>query len=128
MQLGHVEAITHALNALIDVPSVPVAIGVRRWVRALEPHLEEFEEVRQAIIERYAEKDEDGEMVIDGGSVTLSDPEAFAKEMQELIETEVELDCKPLSTDVLEGVLEDNPHLPISARTLLVLSEYGVVA
>lgn len=129
MVLGHLEIVGQALNTLLDVPSVPVAIGVRRWVRAMEPHQKEFEEVRLDIIGRHAEIDDDGELVIDdAGNVTLRDPEAFAEEMRELVETEVDLDCKPIPADVLEGVLEVNPHLPISARTLLVLSEFGVVA
>ena len=87
---------------------------------------------KQKLIEKYAnryekdgeEKDKEGkvikkwkkgDMVGDGRSVSLSDVEGFTKEINELIEIELDLNMKPILLD-----FDVEPSLTIEEMTLLL--------
>ena len=60
----------------------------------LKEIVDNFEEARQALVKSLADKDENGEPIVENGNYVIKDKEKLNKEFMELqtIETEIELD------------------------------------
>ncbi|AUO78989.1 hypothetical protein [Salinibacter phage M8CC-19] len=84
-----------------------------------ESEVQSFEKVRQEILERYAEKDENGEMITETGpqgeTPVFEDAEAVQEELQMLIEGEVEIQVHEMEMDPLLQ------HDAISGRDILAI-------
>ena len=70
---------------------------------------------KQKLIEKHAKK-KDGEIVQDGNAVTLENPETFTKELNEILDIEIEFEWEPLKLD-----LSKEPNLTIEEMTILIL-------
>lgn len=90
------ETIT-ALNALIELDiNATTAFKLSRIIKELSSIVEDKLKMEKKILDKWVEKDENGENVIpldkDGnaleGSVNITNPESFTKEMTELMEIE----------------------------------------
>jgi len=81
----------------IDLPVKP-AYWLSRFTNKVVNEAKAFDTVRMKLIDKYSEKDEKGKPVIDDKSkeYKLVDREAFAKEFEELVEQEFEIDYKPV--------------------------------
>jgi hypothetical protein len=81
----------------IDLPVKP-AYWLSRFTNKVVSEAKAFDTVRMKLIDKYSEKDEKGKPVIDDKSkeYKLVDREAFAKEFEELVEQEFEIDYKPV--------------------------------
>lgn len=99
-----------ALDALVKVAalSMPItlALRVRRLIRILRPDGIEIETERQALIEKYVDRDAAGtpKPALDGnqnpipGRLALADPEAYGRAENELFSGQLEVDVEPLTT------------------------------
>lgn len=90
-----------ALNKLLDVDiNANVAFRLMRIIKEISSIVEDKNKMEQIIINKYAEKDENGNLTqtkdengntIEGG-VTIADMNSFSKEMSNLMETENEIE------------------------------------
>lgn len=100
--------------------SLKMAIDVANVVQAFSKPFEITEKKRMAIISKYAEKDENGEPIVqEGGTVHISDVQEFNNEIVELMNTDLDIDCKPLDLDILA-----NEDIKIKANEYLLLKEF----
>ena len=92
--------------SLLHTARMPARLGlqVRRIVRAIAPELEVYNETRKALLDRYAAKDKAGELVIKDHEYQIADREAFDAEYNELLQTTVAVDLRPLKLDDLNQV------------------------
>lgn len=89
------------LNKLLDVDiNANVAFRLMRIIKEISSIVEDKNKMEQIIINKYAEKDESGNIIqtkdesgnlIEGG-VTIADMDSFSKEMSNLMETENEIE------------------------------------
>lgn len=99
--------------------SLKMAIDIANVVQAFSKPFEITEKKRIAIISKHAEKDENGEPIVqDGGTVHISDVQEFNNEMIEFMNTDLDIDCKPLNLDALA-----NEDIKIKANEYLLLKE-----
>jgi len=104
----------------ISNKSLPVKIAyqVARIIRELDKENTTFDETRKRIIETYCERDENGNMKItDEGNVILKNDtvEQCNKELEELLNTSLEINAELIQLDELEGInLTPNQILSIS--------------
>lgn len=110
LQLGNVGVVADAAALVMqEAQSYGVRFKVRELLRTLAPHQQAFEEERQRLIAEYAEKDEDGELVLVDGAPQFGDKQAEVdRRWSELRSTEVTVQHKL--------TLEDVADLPADAR------------
>ena len=85
----------------IELPA-KVMYAVVKNKNKLKKIVEDFEEVRKSLIEKYAEKDENGEPVVEDNRYKIADQTAFAKEYSELLKEENEVDFHTIGIEALE--------------------------
>jgi len=107
-----------ALQDLINI-DLPIAISFKlsRITKEIDPIIISIEESRKKLIDKYAQKDEDGGFVKstdNPDSVTLLDPAGFQKDLLELLEIEVEVKVDTIS-------LSEFGHIKVKPVTLLAL-------
>ena len=117
--LGQIEPLAASCNAaLAQAGTFGVRIKLREILRNSSTHAQDFDTERQALVEKYAEKGEDGKPVVVDGAVQFGDnaDEVDAK-WRELIATEVVV--------VHKLALDDVANLPgdaaLDALELLVV-------
>lgn len=95
-----------ALNALIELDiNATTAFKLSRIIKELSSIVEDKLKMEKKILEKWVEKDKDGENVVpkdkDGnlleGSVSITDPEKFTQEMAELMEIETAINFDKLN-------------------------------
>lgn len=79
---------------------------ISRVLRALNTETESFNKTREEVLRKYAETDEDGEIIISDGNVKIRDGEmeSFQNEINELLYAELDVDVKPIPVDWLDDV------------------------
>lgn len=119
--------ILNALPALHEVVGMPMpavaSLKVARIVRVVETAAQEINQARQQAVERYTERDAEGNPVppLDAegkevaGHVKVTDPAAFAREMEALLEAGTRLEVQPLRVEELGSAFQ------VSPRTLLLM-------
>lgn len=82
------------------------AFVIAKLAKAINAEMEDFNAARDAILIKYADKDENNEPIIDKGQVHLSDENLAIcnKEIQELLATEVEINSSPLTAEWFDDV------------------------
>lgn len=96
LKLEHIAnpQVTVALANLMGA-ELPAAISfkVYKLSEAIKKELTAFEAARKALVEKYAERDEKGELKTNENHYVFSDEnqEVFNKEFQELVELDIEL-------------------------------------
>ena len=89
-----------SLNMLIELDiNAKIAFKLTRIIKELSSIVEDKVKMEKKILDRWVEKDENGEVVIpkkeDGspieGSVNITNVESFSREMKELMEVESEI-------------------------------------
>lgn len=83
---------------------LPIKIGfaITRNLKALESVALAYEEERVKILDKYAEKGEDGEYVTEGDSYKIDEMDAYAKELQELLDIENDVQFQRVKMEDLE--------------------------
>ena len=82
-----------------------LAFKIARMAREFNKEIETFNIEKQKIIEKYCEKDENGQLKIDdNGMVKVLDEskDTIVKEMDNLLETQVEINVDKLPLDALD--------------------------
>lgn len=108
--IASVRPLESLLNEKVPVKA---AVKLRRAATVLHPHVQDFEAVRQKILNSYAEM-ENGKPKVEGGIVVLKDFESAEKEFTELNNTEVDLDVETMGPETLGNIQVD-------ARSLMTL-------
>ena len=118
-----------ALRELIQIHlPVRASFKLARLVREVEQVANDIERARAALVERYGERDAAGEFtpVVDSGGdvvegrVNLTDPESFARELNELLGTAVELRAEAILLEELGETAEVSPATLLALGALLV--------
>ena len=84
-----------------------LAWQVGRLLKAADKEIQDFNETRMNLIRKYGEKDESGELVTDDkGNCKIVEPgiEDFQNELNELINSEIEINANRLKIESLEDI------------------------
>lgn len=84
-----------------------LAWSIARLLKAAEAEIQNFNETRMNLIRKYGEKDENGELVTDEkGNCKIGNEyiNNFSNELNELIDTEVEINANKIDIKLLEEV------------------------
>ncbi len=102
-----------ALNGLLRLKmNATVAFNIMEVITKIEPIIENFNKTRQNLIEKYGEKIEDDKIMI-----KEENKELWTKEIEELLNTEVEIDIKKINRKALDN-LEIEPIKLIKLKWL----------
>lgn len=108
VKLSNIIDSTEALKALMTKPlKARTAFAVARIAREVEKEYNLFNQSRTELIQKYGEKDENGELkVTEEGNYTVSKDNIaeFNTSFQELLDTEIEINAEPVSMDDLGDV------------------------
>lgn len=94
----HLQGLVSVLERIKKECRLPVvkALHLKRVIRDVAEETKLYNESYFEIIDKYAQKDDKGERIVNRSegneSVTLTDPQAFSKDMQELREQTFEVD------------------------------------
>lgn len=86
---------------------VRLSLILYRNLQKIKSIAEKAEEERVALIREYAEKDDSGNPIDDGGRFHIPDADSFMKEMDELLNTEVDVTFDKLSMKDIERCDEE---------------------
>lgn len=84
-----------------------LAWSIARLLKAAEAEIQQFNDTRMNLIRKYGEKDEQGELITDekGNCKIITESlEQFSNELNELINTEVEINANPLDIELLDDL------------------------
>ena len=84
-----------------------LAWSIARLLKSAEAEIQSFNETRMNLIKKYGEKDENGELITDDkGNCKINNEvvEAFSSELNELMNTEVEINANKIDIKLLEDV------------------------
>ncbi len=97
---------TEALKKLAETQlKAKLAWQVGRILKAADTEIQSFNDTRMDLIKKYGEKDENGELITDekGNCKVMPDGiENFSNELNELINSEIEINANKISIDSLE--------------------------
>ena len=83
-----------------------LAFKIARLARELDTEMKTFNEERQKIIQKYGNKDENGELIVDeNGNVKFDNTklEEINQEFNSLVETELEINADKLPMDSIDN-------------------------
>ncbi len=88
----------------IEEKKLPVKLGfaINKNVKAMRGIAEAYDAERTKILNKYGQKDEDGQLEISGDEYVLTDKKAYAAEMNELLGIESELQVHTVTLDEIE--------------------------
>ena len=116
---------TEALQKLASTElKAKLAWQVGRLLKAADTEIQSFNETRMNLIKKYGEKDENGELITDdkGNCKIITEGlNEFTNELNELIETEVEINANKINIDSLE----DREFTPAEMSQLEVFIDFG---
>lgn len=84
-----------------------MAYQLAKIIKEVQKEFELFQETRMKLINEYAERDEDGQLKVDENNnftIPKEKIQDFQKELNELLETQVELQINKINLDELENV------------------------
>ena len=84
-----------------------LAWSIARLLKAAEAEIQSFNDTRMNLIKKYGEKDENGELITDENGnckINPADIDVFSKELNELIDSEVEINANKIKMDLLENI------------------------
>ena len=84
-----------------------LALSIARILKEAEREIQNFNEIRMNLINKYGEKGEDGQLVTDDKNNCKILPDgrsAFQKELNDLVTTEVEINANKLKLSDIESM------------------------
>lgn len=84
-----------------------LAWSIARLLKSAETEIQAFNETRMNLIKKYGEKDENGELITDekgNCKIMTENVNAFTEELNELINTEVEINANKIDFNLLENI------------------------
>ena len=97
VKLREVRDIAEGLNDLLRA-SLPVKASywIGKLAKKIRPKIQSLDQARIDLCKKYAQIDEKGDFVVKDHNYVLKEPEAFAKELEGLLETGFEIDFNPI--------------------------------
>lgn len=116
--------IVNFINGVMNLKDkkLPVKLGyaITRNKKIMDPVATSYEEERQKILGKYAEKDDSGKFKVEDGAYIISDILGYEREMDELLEIENEMHLHTVTIDEIEKCdLEQFDSLSVQDITLL---------
>lgn len=103
--------VVNSISAMRDLATQPLraraAFQTLRLLKEVERAYGDYEEQRRNLVEKFAVRDENGELVIDENNNCKIIPESineFNTQYQELMNGEIEINCEPIGLDYLEDI------------------------
>lgn len=97
LQLRGLTTILERIKRECRLPVVK-ALHLKRLVRAIGEEVKLYNEQYMEIVDRYVKKDDNGERIVDRSNgnenIVLADPQAYSKDVQELLDQSFEVDDK----------------------------------
>ena len=116
---------TEALQKLAGTElKAKLAWQVGRILKAAETEIQSFNEARMNLIKKYGEKDENGELITDeqgNCKIVEGDINEFSNELNDLINSEVEISGNKIKIDDLDKV----DFTPAEMAQLEILIDFG---
>ncbi len=84
-----------------------LAWKIARLLKAAEAEIQSFNETRMTLINKYGEKDENGQLITDEiGNCKIDEASVteFSKQLNDLLDTEVEINANKMKMEDLEEV------------------------
>ena len=84
-----------------------LAWSIARLLKSAETEIQGFNATRMNLIKKYGEKDENGELITDeNGNCKINNDavQEFSDELNEILETEVEINANQIDIELLENV------------------------
>ena len=125
MKLKSIIDCNESLKVLKD-KKLPISVSliISRNYKKLAPIIDDYEEKRMALIERFAKRDENGEMVAHGSdSIQIGDPDAFIKEVKELENVDIDVTFDHISEEALNRC-EEIQFDALTVEEVGVIDEY----
>lgn len=117
---------TEMLQKVAKMPlKAKLAWQVARLLKALDAEVQQFNETRMQLINKYGEKNENGELVTDEGGNCKIVPEntsEFSNELTELVNAEIEVNANRIPIDSL-GDLDFTPSEMTSLEPFIDFGE-----
>lgn len=101
-----------------------LAWQVARLLKAADAEIQEFNDTRLKLIQKYGQKDENGELATDADGNCQILPDSitqFSTELNELLNTEVEIGANKILIDELENIT----FTPAEMSVLEVFIDFG---
>lgn len=104
--LGEIINLTPALKTLMEKSfKGNIAFKISRLARELNKETILFEEEQNKILQRYAEKDEEGNIVYSSDKyIKVSSPNDYNEEINKLLKTKVEINAGKIPSEFLEAI------------------------
>lgn len=114
LKLAQLESAIGALESLsrMDMP-IKLAYGISRIISKVTNEVKLYEDARTKLIEKYGQRDSEGNIVNNGGSIPikLEEQDAFQRDFLSLVDTEIEINCHAISVDrLLESGVNISPR------------------
>ena len=84
-----------------------LAWTIARLLKSAEGEIQSFNDTRMNLIKKYGEKDENGELITDDKGnckIENNSMDEFSKELNELIDTTVEINANKIKMELLEDL------------------------
>lgn len=119
--VGEVINCVDVLRALSNKPiKIKVAYNIAKIIKEIEKENELFEETRQHLLNKFCEKDENGQLRINekGSAIIKSEYVAdYNNEIKELLESQIEIAAEPIK-------IEDIEDLELTAAQVYAISSF----
>ncbi|GAA0265272.1 hypothetical protein GCM10008922_25490 [Faecalicatena contorta] len=116
--------IVNFINGVMNLKEkkLPIKLGyaITRNIKIMDPVATSYEEERQKILGKYAEKDDSGKFKVEDGSYIISDISGYEREMEELLGIENEMQLHTVTIEEIEKCdMEQFDALSVQDITLL---------
>lgn len=104
------EKMINFINLNIGEKHLPIRLAhaIALNAEAIAPAIKIYDKKRQELLEKYAEKDANGEIIAKDGHCNIIDQENWSRDFRELLESEAEITVTKISVDVLEKCDSDD--------------------
>ena len=114
-----------SLNKIIE-KDIPIKLSYKliKLYKKLTKEVEQYEESRMKLINKYGEKKEDGQLNVRENGIVTINPENMQKFQQELLELgdiDIEMEFNPIKLEELEDA-----GVAMSPKHLMMLDEFIV--
>ena len=100
---------------------VRLAYAIKKNVAAVQEAAAAYTEERKDLIQRYAKKDENGEIMTENDYYVMEDKAGFEQDMNELLDIETEVDIHTVAIAVVEKCDDDPKYDPLTMTELDVI-------
>jgi len=121
LKLGELPKAIECVNELLQEKlPIKTAYWIGKTLKKLASESQEFEASRQLLINKYGDKDDQGNLIIENNEYKLTDKKGFNKEYSELAIIEVEVTFTPVEIESLGEII-------LKGSTLMALIDLGFV-